>query len=111
MKCSKCNGSGKEEICFFERTEMPNIYKQVSVEIKCDKCNGTGEIDMTNEEWFDTLSTKEKAKVLGRVSFCDFCPYQLKERCAWTTGHGADCIYGNVTSEDAWLAWLKEVHK
>jgi len=67
-------------------------------------------VPMTNEEWFCGLSTAEKAKVLGRVSFCDFCPHQLGEHCAWTTGYGEDCVYGNKESEELWVDWLKQPH-
>ena len=27
-------------------------------------CKGVGEIQMTNEDWFDTLTTEEKAKII-----------------------------------------------
>lgn len=61
----------------------------------------------TNEQWFCWLPTSEKAKVLGRVSFCDFCPHQLSEHCAWTTGYSEDCVYGNKENEELWLTWLR----
>ena len=33
--------------------------------VECKKCHGIGIVEpQTNEEWFDTLSTKEKAKLL-----------------------------------------------
>lgn len=65
----------------------------------------------TNEEWFCSLPTEEKAKMLGRVSFCDFCPHQLSEHCAWTTGYSEGCVYGNKENEELWLTWLKEKHE
>ena len=52
MKCPKCDGSGEMQIC-----EMGFIGKD-----ECDKCHGKGYL--TNEEWFDGLSTEEKAKWL-----------------------------------------------
>ena len=48
-------------------------------------CKGIGEIQMTNEDWFNTLTTKEKAKVISRL----------------------DCYHGNVYEIEQ---WLKEIH-
>ena len=55
MKCTKCGGTGKEYW-------NGNVFCNTGFE--CDKCNGTGEVEQTNEEWFDGLSTWEKAKWL-----------------------------------------------
>ena len=52
MKCPKCGGTGEMQIC-----EMGFIGKD-----ECDKCHGKGYLN--NEEWFDGLSTEEKAKWL-----------------------------------------------
>ena len=46
MKCPECGGVGR--IHYGEEW--------------CSACNGTGEVEQNNEEWFDTLSTEEKAK-------------------------------------------------
>ena len=48
MKCPKCNGYGKVGEYKYYRT--------------CQTCGGTGEVPQTNEEWFCSLSTEEKAK-------------------------------------------------
>ena len=77
MKCPKCGGNGKEYW-------NGNVFCNTGFE--CDKCNGTGEIEQTNEEWFDTLSTEEKAEVFAQLS-----------------SYG-----GNV---DAILDWLKGEHR
>ena len=53
MKCKFCDGSGKDYWCLN------------GVPYPCPVCNGTGEIKdepLTNEEWFCSLSTEEKAK-------------------------------------------------
>ena len=88
-------------------------YEKCNLPWKCsDTMQGCSAYhkEQTNEEWFTSLSTEEKAKMLGRVSFCDFCPHQLSEHCAWTTGYSEDCVYGNKESEELWLTWLKEKH-
>ena len=100
MKCPRCGGTAYAYACEDENGEMP---------IKCPWC-GYSEVQ-TNEEWFCGLSTEEKAKMLGRVSFCDFCPHQLSKHCAWTTGYNEDCVYGNKENEELWLNWLKEKHE
>ena len=97
MKCKHCNGTGE-------------IINDALRWTSCPVCGGKGETAQTNEEWLHSLSTKEKAKMLGRVSFCDFCPHQLSEHCAWTTGYSEDCVYGNKENEELWLNWLNEEH-
>ena len=56
MKCTVCDGRG-----YFP---VSNIAAKV-----CPQCNGTGEIEQTNEEWFCTLPTEEKADKLTDFSF------------------------------------------
>ena len=63
---------------------------------------------MTNEEWFTSLSTGEKAKFLGRAAFCDFCPYQLTAECSWKDG---DCAFGDKDNVECFEMWLKAPHK
>ena len=54
MKCPKCGGKG--------------LYNHVAdYYVRCNKCNGTGKIEQDNEQWFCSLSTKEKAKVLSNI--------------------------------------------
>lgn len=58
------------------------------LQFDCRKCKGAGVIEnepQTNEEWFDTLTTKGKAEVIAQLS-----------------SYG-----GNV---EAILEWLKEIH-
>ena len=60
---------------------------------KCPICGGTGDttnnIPPTNEQWFCTLSTEEKAKVMVEVSTRDslitkiYYEYLLKEITEW----------------------------
>ena len=52
MKCPICDGGGRI-------TSLPS-----GMPVKCTRCNGTGKIVPTNEEWFGTLSTEEKAKTI-----------------------------------------------
>ena len=81
MKCPKCGGNGKEYW-------NGNVFCNTGFE--CDKCNGTGEIEMTNEEWFDTLPTiEEKAEAIY------------------------ECVMANSWNfnKDGIKRWLKQPHK
>lgn len=71
MKCKHCDGVG-----FFENGAS---------QFKCVYCDGTGEVEMTNEEWFNTLTAEEKAETIAQLS-----------------SYG-----GNV---EAILLWLKQPH-
>ena len=70
----------------------------------CLACNGTGEVDevqMTNEEWFDTLSTEEKADFMSRVLGCSNCPIPKDGRSCMGTYSG--CWHEIIK-------WLKQPH-
>ena len=81
MKCSKCDGTGKEYW-------NGNVFCNTGFE--CDKCNGTGEIEMTNNEWRKTCSAEEFAEFLCNVGFEN------------------ETIVRKFKSE--WMEWLKEIH-
>ena len=68
MKCERCNGTGRILEPFGNRT-IPS---------GCPICNGTGILEQTNEEWFCSLSTEEKAEWLT-----DFVSKQNKNRLEW----------------------------
>ncbi len=91
MKCKYCEGTGKIKMPTFD-DEMPILEED------CGKCHGTGEIEVTNEEWFCSLSTEEKAKFLKNFNPCDKCP--------------ARKICDTVRNcENSFLKWLKEKHE
>ena len=64
MICTKCGGKGD----YFNEVYNDGKRRRETL-IKCDKCNGTGEVQMTNEEWFATLSTEEKAKTIANATY------------------------------------------
>ena len=65
----------------------------------CEFCGGTGVIkSLTNEEWFCSLSTKEKAKFFKNFNPCDKCP--VRKIC--------DTVRN---CEKSFLKWLKEKHE
>ena len=66
MKCPECDGTGKVQKWFYERTGFGKCEK-VCGDVKCEWCNGTGELEQTNEEWFCSLPTEEKAEVLTHL--------------------------------------------
>ena len=90
MKCEECGGTGKVQKWFYERTGFGKCEK-VCGDVKCEWCNGTGEVEVTNEEWFDNLTTEEKAKVLRRKTY----------------GNGEE----NEREEQGWVNWLKAKHE
>ena len=71
MKCPECGGKGKVSKYFYEKVGFGK-YEKVCADVQCEECDGTGEIEQTNEEWFDTLSTEEKAMA---IVLC--CPYEI----------------------------------
>jgi uncharacterized phage protein len=82
MKCPKCNGSGWDD---------ENM-------IKCLHCHGSGEIEVTNEEWLNTLPTEEKATWLSRHSkFMYECGHQQ--------------AIPKIMYEEDWAYWLKQPNK
>lgn len=85
MKCPKCNGRKK----ILEPCDGALLG---TVLVTCDVCDGTGEVTMTNEEWFCSLSTEEKAK-------------WLEDKMMWAAQE-----QGTFTSK-GWIRWLKEIHK
>ncbi len=56
MKCPNCGGTGKEYW-------NGNVFCNTGFE--CELCHGTGEVEQTNEELFNKLSTWGKAKAIA----------------------------------------------
>ena len=59
MKCPECGGHKN----FISLAGTP-----FEVVRPCKICKGKGEVDVSNEEWFDTLSTKGKAEIIAQLS-------------------------------------------
>ena len=89
-ECPKCNGRGT--VGYFHIDHF--------VDIECDRCHGSGEVsevEMTNEEWFASLPTEEKAE--------------------WLTNHskfiyecGQKQVAPKTMYEEDWEWWLKQPH-
>lgn len=95
MKCKHCNGTGKVRGYFYEKTGV-NKWEKVWGDSPCDECGGTGKIQQTNEEWFCSLPTKEKAHFLSVECARAMCEQQLK--------------ITNRNGVDYWNMWLKQPH-
>lgn len=95
MKCEECGGTGKVKKWFYERTGFGKCEK-VCGDVKCEWCNGTGWVEQTNEEWFDKLSTEEKARFLDKICYS-----------AWGDRNSR---FKDMADYTDWLEWLKEKH-
>lgn len=93
MKCKHCNGTGKIRGYFYEKTGV-NKWEKVWGDSPCEECNGTGEIEITNEEWFCSLPTEEKARFIADND--------------GTIQIGDEVDYQNTMKK--WSKWLKEKH-
>ena len=86
MRCEHCNGTGKS-----------NMYKDGEF-VDCMYCGGTGVIEQTNEEWFCSMTTEEKAEWLTEFGI-RFIPCELTVLPEKTK-----------TYKNNILEWLKEAH-
>ncbi len=100
MKCPICEGEGR-----FEVEEKGVVLK--GVYYRCPHCDGKGITEpLTNEEWFCSLSTEEKAnfllRIFGNCGWCrdggnpKFCPTDFENSCLF--------------EDDGLVKWLKEKH-
>ena len=103
--CDLCKGTGRLLEPWFDTT---GLMTRFTGDI-CFMCDGKGTIGepMTNEEWFDTLSTKEKAKWLDKVAenCCQICDEENRELCRGNIATG--CKFENAKK---WELWLKQPH-
>ena len=83
MKCPTCDGKG-------EYMHQCGGYRP------CEHCNGTGKIKVTNEEWFCSLSTEEKADLLSELVWWIHPSVQGGRKVELT--------------KESFLRWLKEKH-
>ena len=89
IKCPKCMGFGSYP--------YPIDYEEgMFDETICDRCNGEGEVP-TREDWFCSLPTEEKAKVLA-----GFCVKAADDCDKGKTGR----LYAPY-----WRRWLKEEYR
>lgn len=91
MKCPKCGGEGK----YFKKEKGNSCYV-VSLSL-CDMCHGSGVVEVTNEEWLNTLPTEEKATFLA-----------IQIRLGVEFYRTNDERYQN---HDWWVEWLKQPYK
>ena len=101
MKCPMCDGTGKSEI---------GVGAFTIHGADCDRCAGKGVIEpLTNEEWFSTLSTEEKAKVLRRKTYGNGDENKREEK-GWENWFKAEHQDNppDIPNVPSWDEWLKE---
>ena len=92
--CKKCGGTGEIRVPVTEHMGTVLYGSE-----QCDVCDGTGE-EQTNEEWFCSLPTEEKAEWLSKHFHCGDCIFE-KPMCG---GEYDGC-------KSAFVEWLKGEHK
>ena len=93
MICEYCNGKG----------EIINDAMRMT---SCPACGGSGVIEQTNEEWFCSLSTEEKAKGFESIiDDCLWCAEDYEERSRHCNTICKFC------DREKTMEWLKAVHK
>ena len=94
MKCPKCKGTG----CV-PRPDGTELFGLTEL-MTCDLCHGTGEVELTNEEWFCSLSTEEKVKALLDLR------EKIRQKMRAELGSENKFYKGDYYRE-----WLKEKHE
>ena len=94
--CKNCGGSGWDD------EHM----------IICLHCHGSGEVEMTNEEWFTSLSTEEKAEWFVNNDF-SVCVFRDCDKCEFYDKKHDDCVsgYEPINHKKMWVEWLKQPHE
>ena len=103
MLCPECQGMGttgcwdEEHKCF--------------VELECKRCHGTGDTVGTNQEWLDSLPTKEKADWLFKLTYkCYWCGREYTARSKSLYNEKACPFKKCMQDKKAFEKWLKEEH-
>lgn len=93
MKCTLCDGKG-------EYMHAIGGYRP------CEHCNGTGEIEVTNEEWFNSLPTEEKAEFYAKLTLGCY-------KCGAKGSHNIkNCGFDYcLCSKRDFVMWLKQPHR
>ena len=111
MKCKTCNGLGRTKA-----TEFIGVDEGLrDIVILCPTCGGKGEVHMTNADWFDSLTTEEKAVfmtlyTLRRINVHEKTFY---ETAAQSANEAMELTVGTkkIKAYKELLAWLKGEHK
>ncbi len=108
MKCPICDGTGK--VVHPMMSVNGDDYTGEWEQHECEACNGTGEIQ-NNEEWFASLSTKEKAKLLFKLTYkCYWCGREYTPR-SLSLYNEKECPFKKCMKDKKdFEKWLKEKH-
>ena len=106
MKCPECDGTGKVQKWFYERTGFGKCEK-VCGDVKCEWCNGTGELELTEQEWLQTASTEQLAEWICSVhEKCYYCGAKRvsdREHCPFGDGKCRN-------NKHEFAMWLNQPH-
>ena len=109
MKCKACNGTGYVTACIYESDKIGFVDKNY----ECAVCLGTGQIKQTNEAWFASLTTEEKAMAIVLS-----CPYEInwfgenfEKRMEQRMKNLSQSAQGYELGIQKIKAWLQEPHK
>lgn len=91
MKCNRCNGNGKYKTIFGNT-------------IICDFCYGTGEITYGDDDRIEPIGNK---KPMTNFEWLTESPERLAEWLACKQKF----LYIPETNYEAWMQWLKEIHR
>ena len=94
MKCPSCNEDGRTQ--YFD--------------YPCIRCGGTGVIEVTNEEWFCSLSTEEKARFITRYGIRRQVLHSF-ETVGESIQKSTDRHLGTTDIYEPIEEWLKQPHR
>lgn len=110
MKCKNCRGTGERHTINWETGKVYIVQGE-----KCPVCGGKGDIEQTNENWFCSLPTEEKAVFMTLFSLRRSSVYNkpLDKTAADSANEAAELTVGTkrLKAYKELLAWLKGEHK
>ena len=96
ITCKKCEQVRLNFYCGRKKLSQKQLYNKYGF---CTRYEPVEQKPQTNEEWFDTLSTEEKAKVFANATYST-AEAPLTILCG-----------GKEAEQKKWELWLKQPHQ